>query len=93
MVFQRERGAKESHDAVAGHLVHRPFKAVNGIHHLEKDGVEKRVRFLRVPARDEFHRSLEIGKQDGDQLALALEGCAAGEDALGEMRRCIGISG
>jgi hypothetical protein len=27
-------------------MVHRSFKAVNGIHHLQKDRVEQRVRLL-----------------------------------------------
>ena len=93
MVLYGERGAKERHDAVARRLVHRSFKAVDGIHHLHQDRVHKRVRFLRILARDERHRSLCIGKEKSDQLALALERGTAREDARGEMRWYLGFRG
>ena len=34
VIFVGNRGAKQRHDAVAQHLVHRALKAVHGVHHV-----------------------------------------------------------
>jgi hypothetical protein len=93
VILQRERRAKEGHDPVACRLVHRSLETVNRIEHLEKDRIEERMSLLRILAREKFHRALDVRKQDGDQLALTFERCAAGEDALREMRRRVVVDG
>jgi hypothetical protein len=44
-----------------------------------------RPRLFRVPVRQEFHRALEIGKQDRDLLALTFQGGLRSEDFLDQM--------
>ena len=40
-----------------------------------------------IAALDQFERSFEVGKQDGDVLSLALDGGSGSEDLFCEMRR------
>src|SRR5262249_31506188 len=59
--------------------------AVDRLHHVLEDGVEDLARLLRITIGEQLHRALEVGEQDRDLLALALEGGLRGENLLGEM--------
>jgi len=85
MVFMGKRRPKQRHDAVAHDLVHGPLVAVHGGHHAFQDGIEEPLGFLGITLGEQFHRALEVGKQDGDLLALAFEGAARGENLLGKI--------
>ncbi len=62
--------AEQRHDPVAHHLVHGPLVAMDRLHHALEDGIEEPARLLGVAISQQLHRALEIGKQDGDLLAL-----------------------
>jgi hypothetical protein len=83
VIFVGNRGAKQGHDAVAEHLIHRALEAVHGVHHAMDGGIEELLRGFGVEAADEFGRVLEIGKEHGHLLPLAFQGTAGGEDLLG----------
>ena len=74
VVLVGERRAEERHDAVAHHLVDGALVAVDGLHHALEDGIEELARLLGVAVGEQLHRALEVGEEDGDLLALALEG-------------------
>jgi hypothetical protein len=83
VVFMRNRGAKERHDAIAHDLIDRPFIAVHGLHHACEDGIEEGPGFFRVAVGQQLHRSLQIGKQNRHLFALAFQSGLGGEDFLG----------
>jgi hypothetical protein len=68
--------AKEGHDAVAQHLVHRAFKAVYGVHHAVDGRVQKLLGGFRVEVFDQLGRVFDVGKQHGHLLAFAFQGSA-----------------
>ena len=85
MVLVGDRRAEERHDAVAEELVHRAFVPVHlGQHELER-ARHQRVHVLGVEPRRERGEAGDVHEEDGDLLALALEGGLRGEDALGEV--------
>ena len=86
MVLMGERRAEQRHDAVAHDLVDRALVAVDGLHHQLEDRVENRARLLGIAVGEQLHGALEVSEEDGDLLALALEGCPRREDSLGQMR-------
>jgi hypothetical protein len=91
VIFMGERRAEQRHDAVAHDLVHRALVAVYGLHHAFDDGVEHSPGFFRVAVGQELHGSLQVGKQDRDVLALALQDTFGCEDLLGEMLGGVGL--
>ena len=91
VVLVGERRAEERHDPVAHHLIHRAFVAVDRLHHALQHGVEDLARLLRIAVGEELHRALEVGEEDGDLLALALEGGLGREDPLGQVLRGVGL--
>ena len=62
-----------------------PFIAVHGVHHALQHRVEELARLLGIAVSQQFHRALQVGKEDGDLLALAFEGGLGGEDLLGQI--------
>src|SRR5262249_53540116 len=86
-VLVSDRGAEECHDAVARVLVDRPFVAVDTVREDPEKTIEEAMPFLGIDTLGELHRVRDIGKQDGDRLALALECALGGEDLLDEMAR------
>jgi hypothetical protein len=52
-----------------------------------EDGVEKLPGLLSTAIGEQFHRALEVGKEDRDLLALAFQGRFRDEDLLGEVLR------
>jgi len=64
---------------------------MDGFHHQLEDGIEDLASLLRVTISEQFHRALEIRKEDGDLLALTFEGGSRGKDPLREMSGSVGI--
>jgi hypothetical protein len=90
VIFMRDRRPEESHDAVAGVLVHGTFEAV---HPLGEDGeelVEDRVPLLRVELLGQLHRARHVGEQHRHLLALAFERGLRLQNFLGEMLGRVG---
>jgi hypothetical protein len=71
MVFMRDGGAKQGHDAVAQHLIHRTLEAVHSVHHVVQGRVQQPLGSFRVEAADELRRVLEVSKEDRHLLAFA----------------------
>ena len=91
MILERERCAEQRHDAVAHHLVDRALVAVHRLHHPFEHGIQQLARFLRVAIGQQLHRTLQIGEQHRDLLALAFQRLLGQENALGQMLRCVGV--
>src|SRR5262249_34950882 len=89
MILVGEWRAKQRHDPVAHHLVHRALIAVNGLHHPFQDGIENLARILRIAISEQLHRALEVGEKHRNLLALSFKGALGGEDLLGEVLRGI----
>jgi hypothetical protein len=85
MVLLRDGRTEERHDAIAHHLVDGALVAMDGLHHAFEDGIENFASFLGIAVSEQLHRALQIGEEDGDLLALALEGGLRREDLRGEM--------
>ena len=83
-----ERRAEQRHDAVAHHLVDGALVAMDGLHHPLEDGIEELARLLGIAVGEQLHRALEVGEEDGDLLALALEG---GLEVRIFSARCLGV--
>jgi hypothetical protein len=49
MVFMRNGGAEQGHDAIPHDLVDRAFVAVDGRHHAFQDRIKELPGFLRIP--------------------------------------------
>ena len=86
-----ERRAEQGHDAVAHDLVHRALVAVDGLHHPLQYGIEQLARLFGIAIGEQLHRALEVGEEDGDLLALALEGGLRGQDLLGQVLGRVGL--
>jgi hypothetical protein len=85
MVFMGNRRTEQRHDAVAGVLVHRAFEAVHAFGQDGEETFEDLVPFLGVELFGEFHRTLHVGEQHGDLLALAFQGRARLQNPVGEV--------
>ena len=90
MILEGERRAKEGHDPVAHNPVHGAFIAVHRLDHALEHGVEEELlRRLGVAVSKQLHRTLDIGEQHGDLLALTFEGRPRGQDLFGKVLRCV----
>jgi hypothetical protein len=76
---------RERHDPVAHHLVDRALVVMDRLHHTLDHWVEELAGFLRVAVGEQLHRTLEVGEENRDLLALTLEDSLGGEDLFGEM--------
>ena len=85
MIFVRQRGAEQGHDAVAHHLVDGALVVVDRFHHALEHRIQELARLLRVAIGQQLHRAFEVREQHGHLLALALQRSARGQDLLGEM--------
>ena len=86
-------GAKEGHNAVAQHLVHRAFIAVHRVHHGMQGGIQELLGRLGVEIANQGHGVLDIRKEHRDLLALAGQGGARRADLLGEGRGGVSARG
>jgi hypothetical protein len=93
VVLVRERRAEQRHDPIAHDLVDRALVAVDGLHHPLEHRVEELARLLGIAIGEQLHRSLEVGEEDRDLLALAFQGGLGGEDPLGEVLGGVGLRG
>src|SRR5215510_3490579 len=93
MIFMGKRRAKEGKDPVAQSLRHVTFIAVDCIHHELQSRVDNRAGLFGIEPFDERRRALEIGKQRGDGLALAIScpscchRCLFSQNAFRQMAR------
>ncbi len=71
MVLVGDGGAEDGHDPVAGELVDGALEAVHGVGEGREEALHDRVPLLGVLLLGQVHRSLDVGKEDGDLLALA----------------------
>jgi hypothetical protein len=87
MIFMRQRGAEQRHDAVAHDLIHGALVLMNRGHHPLKHRVEELARLLGIAIGQQLHGAFQIGKQDRDLFAFTFEGGLGGEDFLGQIPR------
>jgi hypothetical protein len=73
VVLMREGRAEERHDPVAHDLVDGALVAVHRIHHQLEHGVEERSRLFGIAVGQQCHRTLEVGEENRDLLALAFQ--------------------
>ena len=93
MVFMRQRGPEQGHNAIAHDLIHRPLIAVHRRHHPLQHGIEELPGLLRIAVGQQFHGAPEVSEEDRNLLALAFQGAAGGEDFLREIGRGVGKGG
>src|SRR5215475_2613705 len=86
-------GAKQGHDAVAQDLIHRPFVAMHGLHHVLQGRIEELLGGFWIKVTDQFSGAFEVSEQHRDLLAFAFEGASGGEDFLGKIGRGVGQRG
>ena len=55
VVFLGERGAKQSHDPVAHHLVYRALVVMDSFHHPFEDRVEDLARLFGISVGEQLH--------------------------------------
>ena len=85
VVLMRDRRAEQRHDAIAQDPVDRALVAVHAVHHHAERRIQDPPGVLRIGVLDQRERTLDVGEQHGDLLALALERRARAQDALGQM--------
>src|SRR5215831_10753248 len=91
VVLMGNRGSEQRHDPVTHDLVDRALIAMDRFHHLLEHRVEHPAGLLGVTVGQQLHRALEIGKEHGDLLALALERIPGRENLLGEVPRGVAV--
>jgi hypothetical protein len=74
VILVSERGAEKSHNAVAAHLVHHTFEVMDCLYHQCQHRIEKLACFLGISVGEQLHRTLKVGEEHGDLLALPFEG-------------------
>jgi hypothetical protein len=90
MVLMGDGSSKQRHNAIAQHLVDSPLEAMHGVHQAFEDRVEELPCFLRVALGEQLHGALQVGKEDGDLLALPFKGASGREDLFGQVVRGVG---
>ena len=73
MILVGERSAEHREDAVAGRLHYVAVVAMDRSDHQLQRGIDDGASFLRIEVLLQFGRALDIGKQGGDGLALAVD--------------------
>jgi hypothetical protein len=85
VIFMGQGRAKQGHDAVSQHLVHRALIAMHGIHHALQGWIKKPLGGFRVEIANQFRRAFEVREQHRDLLALAFQGAFGEQDLLDEI--------
>jgi hypothetical protein len=80
-----QRRTKKRHQAVTGEFVHRPFIAVYLMDKQFIEFVHQGKERLFAHLRTEGSIAGNVGKQHGDQLALARQASPIGQDFVGQM--------
>jgi len=73
MVFVRHRRAKQGEDAVAGRLYDVTVIAMHRIDHQLERGIDDDARLFGVELLHQLGRTLDVGEQRRDRLALAVD--------------------
>jgi hypothetical protein len=73
MVLVRDRRAEHGENAVAGRLRYVAAVAMHRRHHKLQHRVDDRARFFGIEIAHQLRRALDVGKQRGYGLALAVE--------------------
>jgi hypothetical protein len=87
MILVGDRRTEKGHDSVAHNPVNGTLVAVDRLDHAFEHGVEELLGGLGVAAGKQLHRTLDIGKQHGDLLALTFKDSPGGEDLIGKALR------
>jgi hypothetical protein len=87
VILVSNRCAEQRHDAVARVLVDRAFEAVDAVGQDFEEAIHDPVQLLGIDRLGQLHRALHVREQDGDLLALALEGGLRLEDLVGQVLR------
>ena len=90
VLVSSEWRAEEGHDPVTHHLIDGALVAMDGLHHVLEDRVQDLPGLLGIAVGEELHRALEVGEQDSDLLAFALERGFRSEAIL-PSARCLGV--
>jgi hypothetical protein len=85
VVLMGERRTEQRHDPVAHDLVDSTLVVVHCFHHAFEHRVEDLARLFRVALREQFHRTLQIGEQHSDLLALTFNRFFGEQHALGKV--------
>src|SRR3984893_12546283 len=85
--------SEERHYPAPRQLVDRTLVAMDRLHHVIENRVEELVSLLGVAVREQLHRTLHVGEEDRDLLALALKCGPRRQDALRQMLGGIGNGG
>ncbi len=85
VVLVRDRCAEERHDAVAEVLVDGALEAVHAVTQDLEEALEQAVPLLGIELIRQLHRSLHVGEQDCDLLALAFERALRPQDLVGQV--------
>ena len=80
MILMSDRRAEKGQDPVAHDPVHGALVAVDCLNHAFEHRIEELLCSLGVAVRKHLHRTLDIGEQNGDLFALALEPCPCAQD-------------
>ena len=73
MILVRDRSAEQGEDPVAGALHDVPVVAASGVDHQLERGIDDRPRLFGIEILLELGRSLDVGEQCGNRLALSLD--------------------
>ena len=92
MILMRARGSEERHDAVASHLVDHAVVAIDGTPHRVDRGLQAAQCILGIGTIDETRRIADVGKDQGQALALTTTG-AEGPQRLVRRRQDSGPRG
>ena len=74
MVLVRDGRAEQREDAIAGGLHDVAVVAANRVDHQLERWIDNRARLFRIEILLKLSRSLDVGEQCGDRLALAVGG-------------------
>ena len=79
MILEGDGGAKKSHQTISEVLIDGPFVAMHGLGDEPQDVVHQLMESFRI---NSFRAGGigDVGKEDGDEFALAFEGAARREN-------------
>jgi hypothetical protein len=72
MVFVSNRRTEQCEDAIPGRLHDEAAVAVYSLHHQLERGIDNGTRLFRVEVLHQLHRTLDVGEQCGNHLALTV---------------------
>jgi hypothetical protein len=78
MVLVRDRRAEQGENAIAGRLNDVAVVPMDCVDHQLERGVDNRARLFGVEIRHQLGRTLDVGEQRGDRLALTIDCLAPG---------------